>query len=119
MKNMILKPKIWLTILAVMHTLMGVIVSYQQFGSTANLGMFMYMAVVSVYLLYAAFMVEGQAQARLSTVICAPVVVWFIIAAIMKLELEGQPIAEMPMALLPLTLWSMPALIGIMNWNSE
>jgi hypothetical protein len=37
----------------------------------------------------------------------------------MKLELEGQPIAEMPMALLPLTLWSMPALIGIMNWNSE
>ena len=64
-------------------------------------------------------MTEGQIQARLATVLCAPFLAWFIISAIMKLNMFGQPIAEMPMALLPLFLWMMPALTGFMNWDSE
>ena len=119
MKDKILNPKIWLTIVAVMHTLMGVIVNYQHNGNTENLAIFIYLAIVSVYLFYAAFMTKGQAQARLATILCAPVVVWFIIGAIMNLEMYGEPVAEMPFALLPLTLWTMPALIGILNWNSD
>ena len=119
MKEKIMNPKIWLTVVAVMHTLMGVIVNYQHNGNTENIAMFIYIAIVSVYLFYAAFMTEGQTQARLATVLCAPVVVWFIIGAIMKLEMYGEPVAEMPFALLPLTLWTMPALSGIMNWNSD
>ena len=119
MKTKIMNPKIWLTIIAVMHTLMGVIVNYQHNGNIENLAIFIYFAIISVYLFYAAFMIEGQTQARLATVLCAPVVIWFIISAIMKLEMYGEPVAEMPFALLPLTLWTMPALSGIMNWNSD
>ena len=34
-------------------------------------------------------MTEGQEQARLATVLCAPVVVWFVISAVMGLEIMG------------------------------
>ncbi len=78
-----------------------------------------YLGITSIYLLYVAFMTEGQTQARLAVVLCAPMVIWFIIGFIMKLELYGVPVAEMPSGLLPLTLWSLPALTGIMNWNSD
>ena len=60
MKEKIMNPKIWLTIVAVMHILMGVIVNYQHNGSIENFAMFIYFAIVSVYLFYAAFMTEGQ-----------------------------------------------------------
>ena len=120
MKTKIMEPKIWLILIAVMHTFMGVIGSYMTMGgSVDNLAIFLYLGVVSVYLLYAAFMTEGQAQARLSAVLCTPVVVWFIISAIMNLEMYGVPVAEMPSGLLPITLWTLPALTGIMNWNSD
>jgi hypothetical protein len=120
MKTKIMNPKIWLILIAVMHTFMGVIGSYMTMGgSIENLSIFLYLGTVSVYLLYAAFMTEGQAQARLATILCAPVVVWFIISAIMKLEMYGVPVAEMPSGLLPIVLWTMPALTGIMNWNSD
>ena len=113
-----MNTKIWLVIIAVMHTVMGVIVSYQQFGNIDSLSMYLYFTVVSVYLLYAAFMTEGQTQARLAAVLCAPVVVWFLISAVMGLEMGGQPVAEMPFALLPIALWTMLALSGIMKWTS-
>ena len=120
MKTKIMNPKIWLILIAVMHTFMGVIGSYMTMGgSIENLSIFLYLGTVSIYLLYAAFMTEGQAQARLATILCAPVVVWFIISAILKLEMYGVPVAEMPSALLPIALWTMPALTGIMNWNSD
>ena len=64
-------------------------------------------------------MTQGQEQARLATVLCAPTVVWFIVSAIMGLEMMGVPVAEFPSALLPITLWSLPAVTGIMNWNSN
>ena len=119
MKEKIMNPKIWLTIVAVMHILMGVIVNYQHNGSIENLAMFIYFAIVSVYLFYVAFMTEGQTQARLAVVLCAPIAIWFIIGIVMKLKFLGYPVAEMPSGLLPLTLWSMPAITGAMNWNSD
>jgi len=120
MIDIITKPKIWLIIIAIMHTFMGVIGSYITMGgSVENLSIFLYLGIVSIYLLYVAFMTEGQTQARLATILCAPVVVWFIIGFIMKLELSGVPVAEMPSGLLPITLWALPALTGIINWNSE
>ena len=120
MKDMIMKPKIWLIIIAIMHTFMGVIGSYITMGgSIDNFAIFLYLGTISVHLLYVAFMTEGQTQARLAAVLCVPVVVWFIIGAIMKLEMLGVPVAEMPSGLLPIILWTLPALTGIMNWNSE
>ena len=120
MKNMIMKPKLWLIIIAIMHTFMGVIGGYITMGGSIDtLAIFLYMGTISVYLLYVAFMTEGQTQARFAAVLCVPIVVWFIIGAIMNLDMLGVPVAEMPSGLLPITLWTLPALTGIMNWNSE
>ena len=120
MKDMIMKPKIWLIIIVLLHSFMGVIVPYIQMGgSKDDLAMILFFLTVSVYLLYAAFMTEGETQARLAAVLCAPVVVWFIVSAIMQLEMMGGvPVAELPVALFPMVMWSLPAITGIMNWNS-
>ena len=120
MKDMIMKPKIWLIILTVVHSFMGVIVPYIQMdGGRDNLAMILYFLMVSVYMLYAAFMTEGRTQARLAAVLCAPVVVWFIISAIMQLEMMGVAVAEIPSGLFPIVLWALPAITGMMNWNTE
>ena len=120
MKEMIMKPKIWLIIITLLHSLMGVIVPFIQMGGGKDdLAMILWFLTVSVYLLYAAFMKEGQTQARLAAVLCGPVVVWFIVSAIMQLEMLGVPAAKLPEALLPMVMWSLPAITGIMNWNSD
>ena len=83
MKDMIMKPKIWLIIIALMHLFMGVIGSYITMGGTIeNLSIMIYLGITSIYLLYVAFMTEGQTQARLAVVLCAPIVVWFVIGFI-------------------------------------
>ena len=114
------ETKIWLIIIALMHLFMGVIGGYiMNGGNIDNLSVMIYLEITSIYLLYVAFMTEGQNQARLATVLCAPIVVWFVIGFIMKLDFLGVPVAEMPSALLPLTLWALPAVTGIMNWNTN
>ena len=118
--DMIKKPKIWLIVLATTHTFLGVIGSFVQMGGDPEyLAVILYFLPVTVYLLYAAFMTEDQEQARLATVLCAPVVVWFNISAAMGLEIMGVPVAEFPSGLLPLTLWALPMVTGILNWNSN
>jgi len=37
----------------------------------------------------------------------------------MDLSLFGAPVAPMPEAVLPLVLWGMPALCGILDWNMD
>ena len=120
MKEMIMKPKIWLIIITLLHSVMGVIVPFIQMGGGKDdLAMILWFLTVSVYLLYAAFMTEGQTQARLAAVLCGPVVVWFIVSAIMQLEMMGVAVAEIPSGLFPIVLWALPAITGIMNWNSD
>ena len=119
MKDIIMKPKIWIIVLAVMHTLMGVIATYIIVGNADNLASIIQLVFISIYLLYVAFMTEGQTQARLATVLCLPFIVWFIISAMMKLNMFGVPVAEMPGALMPLTLWGLPTITGILNWNTD
>ena len=120
MKDMLMKPKIWLIVIAVMHSVVGVIVPVIQMGASRDdLAIVLYFLTVSVYLFYAAFMTEGKAQAKLATVLCAPVVVWFIVSAIMQLKMMGVPVAEIPSGLVPLILWGSPTVTGIMNWNTD
>ena len=113
----ILNTKVWLTIIGVMHLLMGVIVNYMENGSEDNLAGFGFFAMISFYLLYVAFMTTGQVQARLAVIFCGPVVVWFVVCMVMDLSLFGAAVAPMPEAVLPLVLWGMPALCGILDWN--
>lgn len=110
--------KLWLLIIAVMHTVMGGGGTYATYGmdSLAIVGFF---CLVGLYLFYAAFMTEGQAQARLAAVLCGPVVVWFVLCAIMGLTMFGDPAAPMPESILPIVLWGMPALSGVMGWNMD
>ena len=116
--NTILNTKIWLLIIAVMHMLMGVGGSYVQVGSD-YLALIGFFATVGVYLFYAGLMTEGQEQARLAAVLCGPVFVWFVICAAMGLDMAGQPAAPFPESIVPMILWGMPALCGVMGWNMD
>ena len=122
MKKMkILKtPKIWLIILALLHTGPGVILPYIEMGGgTEILATILIFLCFTVYILYIAFMTNGQNQARLSVILCSPVVVFFIIGAVMKLEMMGLPVASFPDAIFPFIVWSLPILTGLLNWNAE
>ena len=120
------RQKIWLLILAVVHTVMGIIVNYLQITAdvadinafnTENLAIFLIFGCMSIYLFYAAMMTSGQNQARLAAVLCVPFFIFFVISWIMGLNLTGVPVAAMPEAILPFVLWAMPGISGIMNWN--
>ena len=116
--NSILNTKVWLLIIATMHMIMGVGASYVEIGSD-HLAMIGFFAAVGFYLIYAGLMTEGQEQARLAAVLCGPVFVWFVIAAGMELDMAGQAAAPFPEAILPMILWGMPALCGVMGWNMD
>lgn len=116
--NSILNTKVWLLIIATMHMIMGVGASYVEMGSD-HLAMIGFFAAVGFYLIYAGLMTEGQEQARLAAVLCGPVFVWFVIAAGMELDMAGQAAAPFPEAILPMILWGMPALCGVMGWNMD
>ena len=115
----VMNTKVWLTIITLMHTFMGVLVPLIQFGNIENIGVFLYFSVISVHLIYAIFCTKDQNQDRLAVVLCSPIVLWFIVSAIMKLEMYDFPIAAMPDALLPIIFWSMPIISGIFNLNSR
>ena len=120
MKDMMMKPKIWLIIIALMHLFMVVIGGYVMNGGTIDdVSIMIYLGITSIYLLYTAFMTEGQTQARFAVILCAPIVAWFVIGFILKLDFLGVPVAEMPSALMPLTLWTLPVITGVINWNTD
>ena len=116
--NSILNTKVWLLIIATMHMIMGVGASYVELGSE-HIALIGFFAAVGFYLFYAGLMTEGQEQARLAAVLCGPVFVWFVIAAGMDLDMAGQAAAPLPTAILPMILWGMPALCGVMGWNMD
>ena len=124
--NKIFNTKIWLLILAVVHTVMGIIVNYQQVTAdvtdinafnTENLAIFLIFGCMSIYLFYVAMMTSGQNQARLAVVLCVPFFIFFVISWMMGLNLVGIPVAAMPEAILPFILWLMPGISGLVNWN--
>lgn len=121
-KNNILKPKIWLILTAAIHTFVGMLSNYDP--SNDNETMFLgIMLIIPVYMLYAAFMTEGQAQARLAAVFAGPIVVWFLVCAAMGLEVtyatENVVWEFSPELIPPLLFWGMTALSGVMGWNMD
>ena len=116
--NILHNTKLWLIIIAIGHLGPGTLLPYLSVGND-ELAIIGLSAVVGVYLLYAAFMVEGQAQARLAAALCGPMVVWFVLAIAMDLQMYGDSVAPFPEAILPFVLWGMPALSGVMGWNME
>tara|TARA_B100001029_G_C14807703_1_gene310540 strand:- start:17 stop:382 length:366 start_codon:yes stop_codon:yes gene_type:complete len=114
------KPKIWLIILALLHTGPGVLIPYISMGGgTEYLSTILLFLCFTVYILYVAFTTKGQNQARLSVIICLPVLMWFIIGAFMKLYIMGVPVAPFPETIFPLIVWTLPVLTGVLNWKSK
>ena len=118
----ILNPKIWLILTAIIHTFVGMLSTYDP--SNDNETMFLgIMLIIPVYMLYAAFMTEGQTQARLAAVFAGPIVVWFLICAGMGLEVtyatENIVWELSPELIPPLLFWGMTALSGVMGWNMD
>ena len=112
--------KIWLIITALAHAIVGTIMPTDWTDDTAIMvGGFM--LLTSFTMLYAAFFIEGQDQARLAAVIAGPVFVWFIVCIAMGLEWQigDSEIRKMIIAesIPPLIIWGMTALSGIMHGN--
>ena len=115
-----LKPKWWLVITALIHTVVGVLMELDPDNDNELLvaGIFL---IIPVYMLYAAFMNEGRAQARLAAVIAGPIFVWFVLCAILGLEIT-YPTTDYTFELSgqivpPLVFWGMTALTGVLGWN--
>ena len=121
-KAEVLNPKWWLIINAIGHTVIGVLLPLDPDNDNELMvaGIFL---IIPVYMLYAAFMNEGRAQARLAAVIAGPIFVWFVLCAILGLqitypttdytfELSGQIVP-------PLVFWGMTALTGVLGWNMD
>lgn len=115
--NKIMNTKFWLIIIAFMHTILGILMPMLEYGNIDNLVIFLYFLVLSVHLFYVIIFTKNQTQNKLSVILCAPMVIWFVISSIMKLEMFGFPIASMPNALIPIIFWTMPVISGIYNWN--
>ena len=107
--NKIMNTKFWLIIIAFMHTILGILMPMLEYGNIDNLGIFLYFLVLSVHLFYVIIFTENQTQNKLSVILCAPMVIWFVISSIMKLEMFGFPIASMPNALVEVGFLSNPS----------
>lgn len=121
-KEQALNPKVWLILTAIIHTFVGMLSTYDPTNDneTMILGI---MLIIPVYMLYAAFMTEGQAQARLAAVFAGPIVVWFLVCAAMGLEptyaTENIVWEFSPELIPPLLFWGMTALTGVLGWNMD
>ena len=64
-------------------------------------------------------MTKGQNQARLSVVICVPIIIFFVFGALLNLQIMGVPVAPFPESIFPFTVWSLPVITGLLNWNAQ
>ena len=111
--------KIWLIILAIIHTVVGVLAPLDP-HSDAQLEISGVFLAISVYLLYAAFGTSGQEQARWATVLCGPIWVWFVVCGALELQGVGNNSWSLsPELIPPLVVWGMTALSGILHWNMD
>ena len=111
--------KIWLILLAIIHTVVGVLAPLDP-HSAAQLEITGVFLAISVYLLYAAFGTSGQEQARWATVLCGPIWVWFVVCGALELQGVGNNSWSLsPELIPPLVVWGMTALSGILHWNMD
>ena len=85
MIDTILDPQIWLVLVALVHAVVGVILPTEWEDDTNKLvsGWFL---LTTVTMLGTAFLLEGEAMARMAVVIAGPVWVWFVIICAQGLE---------------------------------
>ena len=118
----ILNPKIWLILTALIHAVVGII-SQTDWGDDPQVLVAGFMLLTSVTMLYIAFFIEGEDQARLTAVIAGPAWVWFVIASAMGLTWQLGSGDEMVMSfkenIPPLAIWGLTALSGVLHGNFQ
>ena len=122
-KKELLNPKWWLIITALIHTVVGVLMELDP-DNDNELMVAGVMLVITVYMLYAAFLTAGRAQARLAAVIAGPIWVWFVMCIALGLEITYTTDAatqsfDLADNVPPLIFWGMTALTGVLGWNME
>ena len=117
-----LNPKWWLILNALGHTIIGVLLPMDP-DNDNELMVAGVMLVITVYMLYAAFLTAGRAQARLAAVIAGPIWVWFVVCIALGLEItyttDGPYTFDFADNVPPLIFWGMTALTGVLGWNME
>ena len=118
-----LNPKWWLILNALGHTVIGVLQPMAPDNDNELMisGVFL---VITVYMLYAAFLTTGRAQARLAAVIAGPIWVWFVVCIALGLEITYTTDAatgsfDFADNVPPLIFWGITALTGVLGWNME
>jgi hypothetical protein len=118
----ILNPKIWLILTALIHAVVGII-SQTDWGDDPQVLIGGFMLLTSVTMLYIAFFMEGEDQARLTAVIAGPAWVWFVVACAMGLtwQIGTGDTMEMSFAenIPPLVIWGLTALSGVLHGNFQ
>ena len=120
-KAEVLNPKWLLIINAICHTVIGVLLPLDP-DNDNELMVAGVMLVITVYMLYAAFLTAGRAQARLAAVIAGPIWVWFVTCIALGLEITYTTDAatqsfDLADNVPPLIFWGMTALTGVLGWN--
>ena len=118
----ILNPKIWLILTALIHALVGII-SQTDWSDDPQVLIGGFMLLPSVWMLYIAFFIEGENQARLTGVIAGSAWVWFVISWAMGLswQIGTSDVMEMTFAenIPPLAVWGLTALSGVLHGNFQ
>ncbi len=118
----ILNPKIWLILTALIHAVVGII-SQTDWGDDPQVLIGGFMLLTSVTMLYVAFFIEGEDQARLTAVIAGPAWIWFVVACAMELtwQIGSGDTMEMTFAenIPPLAIWGLTALSGVLHGNFQ
>jgi len=124
-KAEVLNPKWWLIINAIGHAVIGVLLQMDP-DNDVELTIAGVFLVIAVYMLYAAFMTTGRAQARLAAVIAGPFWVWLVMCIALGVEItyaDGTAtemlVFELSDNVPPLIFWGMTALTGVLGWNME
>ena len=118
----ILNPKVWLILTALIHAVVGII-SQTDWADDPQVLIGGLMLLNSVTMLYVAFFIEGEEQARLTAVIAGPAWVWFVISCAMGLtwQIGTSDVMEMTFAenIPPLVIWGLTALSGVLHGNFQ
>ena len=121
-KKEALNPKWWLILNALGHTFIGTLLPMDP-DNDNELMISGVMLVITVYMLYAAFLTTGRAQARLAAVIAGPIWVWFVVCIALGLEItyttDGPYTFDLADNVPPLIFWGMTALTGVLGCNME
>ena len=117
-----MNPKWWLILNALGHTFIGTLMPLDP-DNDNELMMAGVLLAITVYMLYAAFLTTGRAQARLAAVIAGPIWVWFVVCIALGLEItyttDGPYTFDLADNVPPLIFWGITALTGVLGWNME